>query len=226
MSKPVFIFGAGPQGRVILDILRSQRSIEVGGFLDDDPRHAGHEVAGLPVLEASAWLAGGPHHAAVVIAIGNNHTRMAAAARVTAAGYALHTAIHSSATVAGQVDIGPGSVLCMQAAVGTGCQLGMNVVINTATTLDHDSIVEDGAYLSPGVHSAGHVRVGVNAFIGAGAILLPGVQIGAEAIVGAGSVVLHDVPARSLSHGTPARMHRIVDASVDWPRILGGRRQR
>jgi sugar O-acyltransferase (sialic acid O-acetyltransferase NeuD family) len=223
MTRPVFVFGAGPQGRVILDILRSQRSLAVGGFLDDNLDSVGHEMAGLPVANASEWLAKGPPDAMVVVAIGNNRTRMAAAKRVSDAGYSLYTAIHASATVAGQVEIGSGSVLCMQAAVGTGCRIGMNVVVNTGTTLDHDSVLEDGAYLSPGVHSAGDVQVGANAFIGAGAILLPGVRVGEDAIVGAGSVVLNDVPARSLYHGTPARMRRIVDASVDWSRILGGR---
>ncbi len=223
MSTPVFIFGAGPQGRVLLDIVRSDARRVAAGFLDDRPDRAGVAIAGLPVFHATEWLAGGPRPAAVVVAIGNNAMRMTVAARITAAGYALYTAIHSSATIAHDVEIGAGSVLCMQAAVGTGCRLGTNVVINTATTLDHDSIVEDGAYLSPGVHSAGHVHVGRQAFVGAGAILLPGVRIGDEAIVGAGSIVLEDVPARSLSYGTPARMHRIVDEDIDWARILGGR---
>jgi sugar O-acyltransferase (sialic acid O-acetyltransferase NeuD family) len=223
VTTAVFIFGAGPQGRVLLDILRSGSAAAVGGFLEDRTDLIGTTVAGLPVLDASAWLAGGPHAATVVIAIGNNLMRMAAGQRVAGAGYALHTAKHRSATVAGDVEIGQGTVLCMQAAVGTGCKLGINVVINTGATLDHDNVVQDGAYLSPGVHSAGNVHVGRNAFVGAGAILLPGVRIGDDAIVGAGSVVIDDIPSKSLSYGTPARMHRVVDGSVDWPRILGGR---
>jgi len=223
VTKPVFIFGAGPQGHVLLDILQSGSDAAIGAFLDDRAELVGTTVAGLPVLDAAAWLAGDPHDAAVVIAIGNNTLRMAAGKRVTDAGYTLHTAMHRSATVAQNVKIGQGTVLCMQAAVGTGCTLGINVVINTGATLDHDNVVEDGAYLSPGVHSAGNVHVGRNAFVGAGAILLPGVRIGDDAIVGAGSVVLDDIPSRSLSYGTPARMHRVVDGNLDWPRILGGR---
>lgn len=223
MTTPVFIFGAGPQGRVLLDILRSAQQASVAGFLDDRRDLASATVSGLPVFQASEWLAAGPHAASVVVAIGNNQLRMGAGRRITEAGYRLHTAIHSSATVAHDVEIGDGSVLCMKAAVGTGCRLGINVVINTATTLDHDSVVEDGAYLSPGVHSAGDVHVGRHAFVGVGAILLPGVRIGDDAIVGAGSIVLDDVPARSVSYGTPARMHGIVDESLDWARILSGR---
>lgn len=223
MSLPIFIFGAGPQGRVLLDILRSGAPVEVAGFLDDRRDLASASVLGLPIFCASDWLAEGLHAATVVVAIGNNQMRMAAAARITEAGYSLHTAIHRSATVAHDVEIGAGSVLCMQAAVGTGCRLGINVVINTATTLDHDSVLDDGAYLSPGVHSAGDVHVGRNAFVGAGAILSPGVRIGDHAIVGAGSVVLDDIPPNSLAYGSPARLHRIVDEHLDWPRILGGR---
>jgi sugar O-acyltransferase (sialic acid O-acetyltransferase NeuD family) len=223
VSTRVFVFGAGPQGRVLLDILRSRSEIDVGGFLEDRRDLVGTDVAGLPVHDAGAWLASGPHAAAVVIGIGNNQMRMAAAKRVANAGYPLHTAMHPSATIAHDVEIGQGTVLCMQAAVGTGCRLGVNVVINTGATLDHDNVVEDGAYLSPGVHSAGNVHVGRNVFVGAGAILLPGVRIGDDALVGAGSVVLEDIPPRSLSYGTPARMHRIVDDKLDWPRILGGR---
>jgi acetyltransferase-like isoleucine patch superfamily enzyme len=48
--------------------------------------------------------------------------------------------------------------------------------------------------------------------IGGGAILLPGIEIGEEAFVGAGAVVLHDVPARAVMVGNPARQIREVRA--------------
>lgn len=225
MTPQVFIFGAGPQGRVILDILRSGRAVDVGGFLDDHASVVGNTVSGLPVIDAAEWLASAPNTAGVVVAIGKNDQRTAAGRRVAAAGIALYTAIHSSAVIAADVQIGAGSVVCMQTGIGTGCRLGINVVINTGTTLDHDSVVDDGAYLSPGVRSAGGVRVGANAFIGVGAVLLPGVRIGSDAVVGAGSIVLADIPDRALVHGVPARLRRIVDGSLDWSRILGGRKR-
>jgi len=224
MTTPVFVFGAGPQGRVVLDVLRSQGSTMVHGFLEDRKELVDSEVDGVRVFDATAWLASGGHPAAVVIAIGNNRVRMAVGMRVSAAGYHLHTAVHASAVVAQHAVIGAGSVLCMHAGVATGCVLGANVVVNTAATVDHDSIVEDGAYLSPGVHSAGAVVIGAEAFIGAGAMLGPAVRIGREAIVGAGSVVLDDLPPRSVSFGAPARVHRLLDGNADWQRILGGRR--
>ena len=45
-----------------------------------------------------------------------------------------------------------------------------------------------------------------NAWIGGGAIILPGVTIGKNAVVGAGSVVTHDVPPNKVVAGNPARI--------------------
>jgi acetyltransferase-like isoleucine patch superfamily enzyme len=49
------------------------------------------------------------------------------------------------------------------------------------------------------------VRVGSDAWIGAGAIVLPGVTIGDHAIVGAGAVVTRDVEEWEIVAGNPAR---------------------
>jgi acetyltransferase-like isoleucine patch superfamily enzyme len=46
------------------------------------------------------------------------------------------------------------------------------------------------------------------ASIGSGATILANVEIGEQAIVGAGSVVTHDVPARCIVAGNPARVLR------------------
>ena len=55
------------------------------------------------------------------------------------------------------------------------------------------------------------ITVGSYAWIGAGAIIMPGVSIGAGAVVGAGSVVTKDVPDRMIVAGNPAKMLRSVD---------------
>jgi acetyltransferase-like isoleucine patch superfamily enzyme len=47
--------------------------------------------------------------------------------------------------------------------------------------------------------------VGDSAFIGIGAAILPNLRIGANAIVGAGAVVIRDVPANATVIGVPAR---------------------
>jgi acetyltransferase-like isoleucine patch superfamily enzyme len=52
---------------------------------------------------------------------------------------------------------------------------------------------------------AGRVCVEADAWIGAGAIILPNITIGEAAIIGAGSVVTRDVPPHTVVAGNPAR---------------------
>lgn len=47
--------------------------------------------------------------------------------------------------------------------------------------------------------------------IGAGAVILPGLSVGEDSVVGAGAVVTHDVPARAVVAGNPARIIGYAD---------------
>ncbi|HEX6460196.1 MAG TPA: acyltransferase [Thermoleophilaceae bacterium] len=61
------------------------------------------------------------------------------------------------------------------------------------------------------------VRIGRGAFLGVGAIVLPGVTVGENGYVGAGAVVTEDVPPRSVVVGNPARVvKRWDDAAGEW----------
>ena len=54
------------------------------------------------------------------------------------------------------------------------------------------------------------VEIGSDAWIGGGAIILPGVRIGSRAVIGAGSVVTRDVPAGVFAAGNPCRVIREI----------------
>ena len=83
--------------------------------------------------------------------------------------------------------------------IGDGAKLGPNVSLLAA---DHP---RDPALRRALWESGKPIRIGRNAWIGGGAILLPGVTVGDDAIVGAGSVVTRDVPAGATVVGNPAR---------------------
>lgn len=60
----------------------------------------------------------------------------------------------------------------------------------------------------------GKVRIKKNAYIGTGAIILPGVTVGEHSIVGAGAVVTKDVPPYTMVVGVPAKAIKKVDEAI------------
>ena len=55
------------------------------------------------------------------------------------------------------------------------------------------------------------VHIGRNAWIGAGATILPGVTVGENAVVAASAVVTRDVEPNTIVGGNPARLIKRVE---------------
>lgn len=119
---------------------------------------------------------------------------------------ALLSIIHPKAHVASGVALGQAVQLLAGSIICTGTRLGDGVIVNTLASVDHDCVIEDGVHLAPGVRLAGEIRVGLCAFIGTGAIILPGISIGKSAVIGAGAVVTRDVADGATVVGNPARL--------------------
>ena len=62
----------------------------------------------------------------------------------------------------------------------------------------------------------GDIVIEADAWIGAGAVILPGVKVGRGAVVGAGSVVTSDVPPLTIVAGQPARQVRALEPDASW----------
>ena len=88
----------------------------------------------------------------------------------------------------------------VEVSIGEGAQIGPAVQIYAA---DHP---RDPAQRRTGLEFGRPVRIGKFAWIGGGAIILPGISIGDDAVIGAGSVVTRDVPAGATVIGNPARI--------------------
>jgi sugar O-acyltransferase (sialic acid O-acetyltransferase NeuD family) len=95
--------------------------------------------------------------------------------------------------------MGPYSILT------TNVQLGRHVHINSASSINQSSFIEDYCTVSPGVRICGDVKVGSATSIGAGAVIINFKTIGQQCTLGAGTVVIDNVGDYTTVVGVPGR---------------------
>lgn len=141
----------------------------------------------------------------VVVAIGNNQTRLDLLTQLRQAGAKVVSVLHPMACISTSAQIGPGTVALAGAIVNADAVIGPGAILNTACSVDHDCILGDAVHISPGAHLAGDVRVGDRSWIGIGASVRQGARIGSGVMVGAGAAVVSDVADGLTVVGVPAR---------------------
>jgi len=114
--------------------------------------------------------------------------------------------IDPRATVASNVDLGPGVTINAHVVVGAEVSLDEFVQINRSSSVGHHTHLAAFVTLGPGVTVASSVTLEPGVFVGAGATILPRLTIGENATVGAGSVVIDDVQPFAVVVGNPARV--------------------
>lgn len=100
--------------------------------------------------------------------------------------------------------------------IGDNVQIAPNVAIYTAGHPVHPA-TRNSSY-EYGID----VTIGNNVWIGGNVVICPGVKIGDNAVIGAGSVVLKDVPAWSIAAGNPCRVIRKI-TEADRNKYYAGR---
>jgi len=108
-----------------------------------------------------------------------------------------------------------------------GFTVGKDVYIASGLTMSFPNssrtcklAIGDRASIGPGVMLSkyypvvnGTIEIGNDAWIGAGAIILPNVKIDTSSIIAAGSVVTQDVEQYSIYGGVPAKKIKTIQAN-------------
>lgn len=187
------MFGAGGHGKVVVDAIERNDGLVVACVADDRPQPGavllGHAVIG----GREALLARRDGIDSVIVAIGDNRSRLEVAAWLLAQGFILQSVVHPAAAVAPSASIGAGTLIMPGAVVNADARIGPNAIINSGAVVEHDCDVGEGVHVAPGAVLCGGACVGACALVGAGAVVLPGVKVGAALLVKAGTVAARNM---------------------------------
>ena len=200
------MMGGGGHARVLLELLAAAGIPAPMAILDSDPQMSG-DVQGIPVLGDDALL-GEVEAETFVLGVGKvdvSPLRQNLFEKAKGHGLRPLTLVHPEALVSPSAVLGSGSQVLMGAVIGTGSQLGENVLVNTGAIVDHDCRIGAHTHVATGARLAGGVHVGEGTLVGLGAVVREGRQIGKGVLIAAGAVVVEDIPDHSRFAGVPAR---------------------
>lgn len=211
-TRPILIAGSSGHASVVADCIGKQGRYRVVGCIDSF-RSVGAPACGASVLGTELDLRALQKRFGVVdiaVAVGDNWGRARFADRI---GALMREArfpviVHPSAQIGTGVTIGEGSVILANAVVNANALIGRFCILNTKSSLDHDSVMEDFSSLAPGATLGGRVVVGAYSAVSIGACVIQGLRIGKHSVIGAGAVVVRDIPDYVVAYGNPARVQR------------------
>lgn len=205
LPKALLIFGCGGHSVAVTDTAESLGLSEIT-FIDPlasalESMHLGRAVFN----QVPSQFRGGFH-----VAIGENFLRE----RVTREIQKLHprlipiTLIHPSSVVSKRATIGAGTLIMPLCVVNGNSVIGDGVILNTRSSVEHDSRLMNFASLAPAVSLGGRVQIGERSAMSIGAIVKHGIEIGNDSVIGAGSLVLKSLPSNIIAFGNPAKIIR------------------
>lgn len=128
---------------------------------------------------------------------------------------------------AGKIGVGSRVLPPLNLVCADQVTIGKNVIVMGGSlmmsrggiTIDDDVMIAANAQLISNNHDLHDrqilickpVHIGRNAWVGAGATILPGVTVGDNAVVAAGAVVTKDVAPNTIVGGNPAKFIKNID---------------
>lgn len=198
--KQLVIIGASGHGKVVSDIA-THTGYDNIRFLDDNEELT--SCNGYPVVGRCGDFA--KFNCDFFVAIGNPELRQHIIGKLEDAGKRIVTLIHSNAVIGGGVTIGIGTVVMAGTVINPEVEIGKGCIINTCSSIDHDSVLADFVHLSVGAHMAGACTIGARTWIGAGSTIINNIYICDDCMIGAGAVVVKDIEEPGTYVGVPAK---------------------
>lgn len=202
MIKQLIIVGASGHGKVVADIAMKMNRWERIVFLDDDISIK--KLIGLDVVGTTIEAIKYKDKADFFVAIGNNEIRKKIQENFIAQGLNIVTLVHPNVVIGTEIEIGIGTVIMAGVVINSSTQIGNGCIINTCSSVDHDNEIKDYVHLSPGVRTAGNVKINHTTWLGIGSVVSNNIYICEECKIGAGALVIKNIIKPGTYIGVPA----------------------
>ncbi|QBA64954.1 acetyltransferase [Muriicola soli] len=210
--KNVVIFGASGHGSVVMDCIEKEGKYKIVGFIDSIKKkghlHNGYQILGteldLPYIRDKYYVFGG------IVAIGDNWTRKVIVNKISklSPGFKFISTIHPFTSIGKNVTIGNGVVVAPGVVINANSSIRNHCILNTYSSLDHDSVLQEFSSLAPRVCTGGNFKLGKYSAVCLGSYVIENVSIDEHSVIGAGSLVLKDVGKNVVVYGSPAEIIR------------------
>lgn len=198
------ILGASGHGKVVAEIAELNGYTQVDFFDDRWPELQKQEYWN--VLGTTQDLINEvSNYDLVVVAIGDNATRLNKQRMLEISGGVFKVLTHPSATISKYSQLGNGTVIMANAVINPFARIGNSCIINTSSIVEHDCVLSDAVHISPGANLAGSVHVGERSWVGIGSQIKQLINIGSDVVIGAGSTVIKNVVDDQVVVGNPAK---------------------
>lgn len=215
MIKTIII-GAGTYGQVYASYLSETGRYNITGFLDDDNKKIGSVVNGISVLGPVSLLnelvKEIPY--SVFVPIGNNVIRERILKYARKLGYQTPSYIHPSCQVHSTVTMGESVYILPSSNVMPYTKIEDNVMISMGVNIAHHTHLGSSSFYSQGSNVGASITICTGAFIGIASTIMTGIKrIGQNALIGAGTVIIKDVPDNAVMVGNPGKIIKYVNSA-------------
>lgn len=197
--EEIILLGAGGHARVVASTAKSAGH-SVAAFYCDSAELIGSSMLDIPVRDIRDLES--DKEKSAIIAIGDNATRKKFAEEYS---FNWITLRHSFSWVDPDARIGVGTVICAGSIIQPGAKIGDHIIVNTKSSIDHDTTVGDFCHVSV-AHLAGGGTAEEGSFMALYSVVLPGKCLGQWSTLGAGGVANKDIPPYSIAVGAPAKV--------------------
>lgn len=205
MTKKIVIIGAGGHAKSCLDVINSNDKIyKIAGLVDSNKSIK--KISNYKILGAEKDLRKiFKKYKYAIVGFGQIKSyklRENSFKNLKKIGFKLPSIISNFAYFSNKSKIGEGSIVMHGVVVNAFSSIGVNCILNSNSTIEHDVKIGNNCHVAAGAVINGGVTVGNGTFIGSGSVIKEGIKIGKDCIISANIFVKKEVKDKEVRFTT------------------------